>query len=102
RPSYIPLSIRPLHAALPIFILLFLPSPIWSGDSIQNVEMALAYLAGTVLSAIAGKIGIMVAKLSNSRAAEGAQQGIKPAFLTGRSEEHTSELQTRFDLVCSV
>ena len=66
-----------------ILILLFLPSPIWSGDAIQNVEMALAYLAGTVLSAIAGKIGIMVATLSNSRAAEGAQQGIKPAFLIG-------------------
>ncbi|MBQ7006774.1 MAG: sodium-translocating pyrophosphatase, partial [Oscillospiraceae bacterium] len=33
--------------------------------------------------AIAGKIGIMVATLSNSRAAEAAQKGIKPAFLIG-------------------
>lgn len=64
-------------------IFLFLPSPIWSGGMIENVAMALAYLAGTVLSAIAGKIGIMVASLSNARAAEGAQKGIKPAFLIG-------------------
>ena len=37
----------------------------------------------TVLSAIAGKIGILVASLSNGRCAEGAQKGIKPAFLIG-------------------
>ena len=45
--------------------------------------MAVAYIAGTVLSAIAGKIGILVATLSNGRAAEGAQKGLKPAFLIG-------------------
>ena len=66
-----------------ILIFLFLPSPIWTGKIIDNVAMALSYLAGTVLSAIAGKIGIMVASLSNARAAEGAQKGIKPAFLIG-------------------
>ena len=64
-------------------ILIFLPSPIWSGSPLDNLSMALAYLAGTALSAIAGKIGILVATLSNSRAAEGAQKGIKPAFLIG-------------------
>ncbi len=66
-----------------ILILLFLPSPIWNGDFIDNISMALAYIAGTVLSAIAGKIGIMVASLSNGRSAEAAQKGIKPAFLIG-------------------
>ena len=66
-----------------ILILLFLPSPIWNGDFIDNISMALAYIAGTVLSAIAGKIGIMVAGLSNGRSAEAAQKGIKPAFLIG-------------------
>ena len=45
--------------------------------------MAVAYLAGTILSAIAGKIGILVATLSNGRTAEAAQKGIKPAFLIG-------------------
>lgn len=68
-------------AAVIIFVLL--PSPVWKGDFVKNLSMALAYIAGTVLSAIAGKIGILVATLSNSRTAEGAQKGIKPAFLMG-------------------
>ncbi|MDD4688967.1 MAG: sodium-translocating pyrophosphatase [Eubacteriales bacterium] len=67
-----------------IIIMLLLPKPIWSGGEWQkNIMMGLAYIAGTILSAIAGKIGILVATLSNSRAAEGAQEGIKPAFLIG-------------------
>jgi len=64
-----------------IFVLL--PSPVWKGTVGDNIAMAVAYICGTVLSAIAGKIGIMVAALSNARAAEGAQKGIKPAFLIG-------------------
>lgn len=64
-------------------ILLFLPSPIWRGNILPNIAMALSYLAGTILSAIAGKIGILVASLSNGRCAEGAQEGIRPAFLIG-------------------
>ncbi len=70
-----------LVAALVILVLL--PSPIWQGNPLGNAAMAVAYIAGTVLSAIAGKIGILVATLSNARTAEGAQKGIKPAFLIG-------------------
>lgn len=70
-------------AVIAVLIFLFLPSPIWTGNIIANLAMALSYLAGTALSAIAGKIGIMVASLSNGRSAEGAQKGIKPAFLIG-------------------
>ena len=70
-------------AVAAVLILLFLPSPIWQGDPVPNISMAVAYIAGTVLSAIAGKIGILVATLSNGRAAEGAQKGLKPAFLIG-------------------
>ncbi|HIZ44088.1 MAG TPA: sodium-translocating pyrophosphatase [Firmicutes bacterium] len=81
RREYKILAIFALVAAVIIFILL--PEPVWSGDPLDNLAMAIAYLAGTALSAIAGKIGIMVATLSNSRAAEGAQKGIKPAFLIG-------------------
>ena len=66
-----------------VLILILLPSPIWNGDVISNVSMMVAYLAGTILSAIAGKIGILVATQANSRAAEGAQKGLKPAFLIG-------------------
>ena len=70
-------------AVAAVLILLFLPSPIWQGDPVPNISMAVAYIAGTVLSAIAGKIGILVATFSNGRAAEGAQKGLKPAFLIG-------------------
>ncbi len=70
-------------AAVAVLLLLFLPSPIWKGEPLRNVEMALAYLAGTALSAVAGKIGILVATMANSRAAEGAQEGVRPAFLIG-------------------
>ena len=66
-----------------VLILLFLPSPIWKGDAVSNVGMAVSYIAGTVLSAIAGKVGILVASLSNGRSAEAAKKGIKPAFLIG-------------------
>jgi K(+)-stimulated pyrophosphate-energized sodium pump len=45
--------------------------------------MAVAYIFGTVLSAVAGKMGIVVATLSNSRAAEATKKGIKPAFMIG-------------------
>ena len=66
-----------------VLILVFLPTPIWKNGAADNIAMALAYIAGTVLSAIAGKIGIIVASLSNGRSAEAAQKGIKPAFLIG-------------------
>lgn len=66
-----------------VLILILLPSPIWNGNIISNISMMIAYLAGTILSAIAGKIGILVATQANSRAAEGAQKGLKPAFLIG-------------------
>ncbi len=70
-------------AAALIFV--FLPKVIWSEECniVDNVSMAISYIAGTVLSAIAGKIGIIVASLSNGRSAEAAQKGIKPAFLVG-------------------
>ena len=68
--------------ALILFILL--PQPIWKGGNIlDNVCMVIAYAAGTVLSAIAGKMGIIVATSSNGRCAEAAQKGIAPSFLVG-------------------
>ena len=81
RREYRVLAKFALVAAVVIFVLL--PSPVWKGEILRNFSMAVAYLIGTVLSAIAGKIGILVATLSNARAAEGAQKGIKPAFLIG-------------------
>lgn len=66
-----------------ILILLFLPRPIWQGSVLDNITMAVSYIAGTVFSAIAGKIGIEVATIANVKSAEAAKKGIKPAFLTG-------------------
>jgi len=66
-----------------VLILIFLPSPIWTGNVIKNVTMAITYIAGTVFSAIAGKIGIQVATIANIKAAEAAKSGIKPSFMAG-------------------
>ena len=79
--EYRVLSIFAGIAAVIIFLLL--PSPVWTGHPGRNLSMAAAYVAGTALSAIAGKIGILVATNANARAAEGARQGVRPAFLIG-------------------
>lgn len=66
-----------------IIILIFLPSPIWKGNVIDNILMAVSYLFGTLFSAIAGKIGISIATIANVKAAESATKGIKPSFMSG-------------------
>lgn len=81
RREYKILAIFACVAAVIIFILL--PTPIWKGNVISNIEMTIAYLFGAVLSAVAGKIGIMVATNANYRTAQAASKGIKPAFLIG-------------------
>ncbi|MDI9520777.1 MAG: sodium-translocating pyrophosphatase [Bacillota bacterium] len=66
-----------------VLIFLFLPKPVWQESMDKNLTMAISYIAGTIFSAIAGKIGIMVAALANARCAEAATHGIKPSFLIG-------------------
>lgn len=66
-----------------VLILLFLPSPVWKGNWINNIIMTAAYIAGTVFSAIAGKIGMQISTIANVKSAEAAQKGIKPSFLAG-------------------
>lgn len=66
-----------------ILILIFLPSPIWKGEVLKNVIMMLSYFVGTIFSAFAGKIGIMIATIANVKTAEAAKDGIKPAFMCG-------------------
>ena len=66
-----------------ILILVFLPQPIWKGNILENIIMALAYLCGTVFSGIAGKIGISIATIANVKAAEAATKGMKPSFMSG-------------------
>lgn len=81
RREYTVLAKFAIVAAIVIFLLL--PEPIWRGNVAGNITMAVAYLAGTVLSALAGKIGIAVATIANAKAAEGARSNIKSAFLVG-------------------
>jgi len=66
-----------------IIILIFLPKPIWKGDVVENILMAVSYIFGTVFSGIAGKIGISIATIANVKAAESATKGIKPSFMSG-------------------
>ncbi len=66
-----------------LLILIFLPKPIWQGSILENLMMALAYLAGTAFSAIAGKVGITIATIANIKTAEAATKGIKKSFMAG-------------------
>ncbi len=68
---------------LAVIIFMLLPRPVWQGFSVMNFFMALSYLAGTLFSAFAGKIGIEVATIANGACAFAAKKGIKPAFMTG-------------------
>ncbi|MFA5036917.1 MAG: sodium-translocating pyrophosphatase [Candidatus Izemoplasmatales bacterium] len=64
-----------------VLIFVFLPTPIWNGNILTNLTMTISYLFGTAFSAIAGKIGIVVATIANMKAAHAAQTGIRPSFL---------------------
>ena len=66
-----------------VLIFVFLPSPVWEGDILENVIMVIAYFAGTIFSAIAGKIGIEVATIANIKSAEAAKKGIRLSFMAG-------------------
>lgn len=70
-----------LFVAIAIFI--FLPVPVWIGNPLNNLIMAISYIGGTVFSAIAGKIGISIATIANMKAAEASTKGIKPSFMSG-------------------
>lgn len=66
-----------------VLIFVFLPKPIWQGNAILNVQMVVAYIFGTLFSAVAGKIGLEVATIANGRSAEAAKKGIAPSFMAG-------------------
>ncbi len=66
-----------------LFILMFLPAPVWKSGVYPNVIMAVSFAFGALFSAIAGKIGIKIATVANMKAAEAAVKGIAPSFLAG-------------------
>ena len=70
-------------SAAAVLIFVFLPKPVWQGEIIHNVWMVIAYIFGTLFSAIAGKIGLEVATIANGRSAEAAKKGIAPSFMAG-------------------
>lgn len=66
-----------------VLIILFFPRPFWTGDIRTNLLMAATYFAGTVLSGLAGYIGISIATIANVKAASAARQGLSPSFMAG-------------------
>ncbi|WP_312100467.1 sodium-translocating pyrophosphatase [Lachnoclostridium sp.] len=70
-------------AVAAIIIFLFLPSPIWEGNVLSNLLMAVSYVFGTVFSGIAGYVGISIATIANIKSAEASTKGIKPSFMSG-------------------
>ncbi|NLO35609.1 MAG: sodium-translocating pyrophosphatase [Clostridiaceae bacterium] len=69
--------------AAAVLILLFFPRPFWTHDIKINLLMAVTYIAGSVLSALAGYIGISIATLANVKSASAARQGLAPSFMAG-------------------
>ncbi len=66
-----------------VLILLFFPKAIWDGSITENILMVIAYIAGSVLSALAGWIGISIATIANIKAATAAREGLAPSFMAG-------------------
>ena len=70
-------------AIVSVLIILFLPNPIWNGDISRNIMMAISYIVGSALSALAGKIGIFVATIANVKSAEAAKTSMNRSFMAG-------------------
>jgi K(+)-stimulated pyrophosphate-energized sodium pump len=66
-----------------VLLLIFLPTPIWTGTPLNNVSIMLAYLFGSSFSALAGYLGLNIATKANAKVANGAKQGLNKAFPIG-------------------
>jgi len=66
-----------------VLLLIFLPAPIWTGNPLNNISLMLAYIFGSVFSALAGFLGLTIATKANAKVANGAQQGLNRAFPIG-------------------
>jgi K(+)-stimulated pyrophosphate-energized sodium pump len=66
-----------------VLLLVFLPTPIWTGNPLDNVALMLAYIFGSSFSALAGFLGLTIATKANAKVANGAQQGLNRAFPIG-------------------
>ncbi len=70
-------------AVVAVLNFVLLPKPVWQGNVADNIIMAVTYVVGACVSALAGKIGIMIATIANKKSAEAAVQDMKTSFLTG-------------------
>ena len=70
-------------AVISVLLLIFLPSPIWTGTPLNNVALMLAYLFGSSFSALAGYLGLNIATKANAKVANAAQGGLNKAFPIG-------------------
>jgi K(+)-stimulated pyrophosphate-energized sodium pump len=66
-----------------VLLLIFLPTPIWSGAPLKNISIMLSYMFGSSFSALAGYLGLTIATKANAKVANGAQQGLNRAFPIG-------------------
>jgi len=66
-----------------VLLLIFLPTPIWTGNPIDNISLMLAYIFGSSFSALAGFLGLTIATKANAKVANGAKQGLNKAFPIG-------------------
>jgi K(+)-stimulated pyrophosphate-energized sodium pump len=58
-----------------------LPEPIWSTKNlIENLSVTVAYIFGSICSALAGYLGMAVALKANVRSAHAAKEGLNKAF----------------------
>ncbi|MGQ9550831.1 MAG: sodium-translocating pyrophosphatase [Candidatus Bathycorpusculaceae bacterium] len=82
RREYMTLAIFVI--AVSVLILIFLPEPLWlNATPLKNIEMTLAYIFGSVCSALAGLLGLNVATKANAKVAEAAKNGLNKAFPVG-------------------
>ncbi|MCD6445564.1 sodium-translocating pyrophosphatase [Candidatus Bathyarchaeota archaeon] len=85
--------LRREYSILAVFVLLmavflgvFLPTPVWTGNPLQNLTLALSYVFGSFCSALAGSFGMDVATRANAKTANAAREGGLPkAFSVGFS-----------------
>jgi len=71
-------------AVVAVIIFILLPEPIWSSTNIlKNLLTAIAYVFGSILSGLAGVLGMNIATVANVKSAVAAKKGIAPAFAVG-------------------
>lgn len=67
-----------------VCILFFFPEPLWkTSNRLLNLGMAWAYILGSVLSGLAGFIGISIATIANVKTATVAKKSLEKSFVCG-------------------